>query len=67
VRTGGKSYVVNTVKSAGKSAVQGSGKVTLTTSGAGGTFTVNATTTNGAAITGTLKCSAFTDAVEEGG
>lgn len=67
VRTGGKSFAVNTVKAGGESAVQGSGKVTLTTSGAGGTFTINATTTNGAAITGTLKCSAFTDAVAEGG
>ncbi len=66
VTIGGKSYRVNTV-TAGGTAVQGSGKVTLTTSGAGGTFTINATAANGAAITGTIKCSAFTDAVAVGG
>ncbi len=67
VNTGAKSYVVNTVRTGAESAAQGSGNVTLTKSGAGGMFTINATAANGAAITGTIQCSAFTDAVAEGG
>ena len=67
VATGNKPYLVNTVALGGKSAVQGSGKVTLTTLGAAGTFTINASEANGAAITGTIKCSAFTAAIAEGG
>jgi hypothetical protein len=67
VVTGGKSYLVNTVKPDRESAVAGSGNVTLTTAGAGGTFTIKATAVNGAAITGTIKCSAFTAAMAEGG
>jgi hypothetical protein len=67
VATGAKSYVVNTVTASGESAVQGSGKVTFTTSGAGGTFMINAKAPNGAAITGTIQCSAFTHAMAEGG
>ncbi len=67
VATGGKSYRVNTVKVGGGSAVLGSGKVTFTASGAGGTFMINATAANGAAITGTIKCSAFTAAEAVGG
>ncbi len=59
VASGGKSYVVNTVKAGPQSAVRGSGKVTVTPSGAGGTFTINATAADGAAISGTIKCSAF--------
>ncbi len=66
VTIGGKTYVVSTVK-AGESSVQGSGKVAFTTSGAGGTFTINATAANGAVITGTIKCSAFTAAYAEAG
>ena len=64
---GGRSYVVNTIKAGGAGAVYGSGMVTITSSGAGGTFTVNATAANGAAITGTIKCSAFTEPMVEGG
>ncbi len=67
VATGGKSYAVNTVKAGRESSVHGSGKVTFTASGAGGTFTINAAGSNGAAITGTIKCSAFTAAIAEGG
>ena len=65
VGTRGKSYLVNTIKPGG--AVKGSGKMTVTRSGAGGTFTINATTADGAVITGTIKCSAFTAAMAEGG
>ena len=67
VATGAKSHLVNTVRLGGESAVQGSGKVTLTTSCAGGTFTINATAANSAAITGKIQCSAFTHAMAEGG
>ncbi len=67
VASGGKSYLVNTVKSGEESAVQGSGKVTLTTSGPGGTFTINAKAANGAAITGSIKCSSFSAAMAEAG
>ncbi len=67
VATGGKSYLVNTGKAGGQSAVEGSGKAALTTSGLGATFTINATAANGAAITGTIKCSAFAAAIAEGG
>ena len=65
VGTRGKAYLVNTIKPGG--AVKGSGKMTVIRSGAGGTFTINATTRDGAAITGTIKCSAFTAPMAEGG
>jgi hypothetical protein len=63
----GKSYLVNTVKTNGGGTIQGSGKVTFTPSKPGGTFTIDATAANGLAITGTIKCSAFSAAVDEGG
>jgi hypothetical protein len=66
VRGGGKSHTVSTVKAPGAT-VQGSGTVTLAPSGAGGTFTIEATAATGAAIAGTMKCSAFTPAIAEGG
>jgi hypothetical protein len=66
VRGGGKSYTVSTVQAPGAT-VQGSGKVTLAPSGAGGTFTIEATAATGAVIAGTIKCSAFTPAIAEGG
>lgn len=67
VANNGKEYLVNTVKLGGESAVRGSGKVTVTTSSAGGTFVINATAANGAAITGTIKCGTFTHSIAEGG
>jgi hypothetical protein len=67
VGSGGKSYVVNTVRVGGENPDKGSGNVTLTASGTGGTFTVNTTAANSAAITGTIQCSAFTQALAEGG
>jgi hypothetical protein len=66
VSGGGKSYRVSTVQAPGAT-VQGSGKVTLAPSGAGGTFTIEATAATGAVIAGTIKCSAFTPAIAEGG
>jgi len=62
-----KSYDVNTIKTNGGGTIQGSGKVTFTPSKPGGTFTIDATTANGLAITGTIKCSAFSAMVAEGG
>jgi hypothetical protein len=66
-RIGDKSYLVSTVKTSGGGTIQGSGKVTFTPSKPGGTFTIDATTANGLTITGTIKCSAFSPAVDEGG
>jgi hypothetical protein len=65
VTTGGKSYSVNTVGTSGNA--EGSGKVTFTPAGPGGTFTIDAAAASGARITGTLKCGAFTAIVAEGG
>jgi hypothetical protein len=67
VTRGGKSYLVNTVKAGGEGAVRGSGRVVFTKSGFGGTFTIDARAANGAAISGTIKCSAFAAAIAEGG
>jgi hypothetical protein len=66
VSTGGKSYLVNTVE-AGRGTVQGQGKLTFAPLGPGGTFTIDATAAKGGAISGTIKCSAFTALVAEGG
>ena len=63
----GKSYLVNTVKTDGGGTLQGSGKVTFTPSEPGGAFAIDATAANGSAITGTIKCSAFSAAVDEAG
>jgi hypothetical protein len=65
--TGGKSHVVNTVKTSGGGKLEGSGKVTFASSGSGGTFTIDATAAKGGTITGTMKCSTFSAAVAEGG
>jgi len=64
---GGKSYLVTTVKTSGGGTIQGSGKVTFTPSAPGGTFTIDAAAANGSAITGTIKCSAFSPALDEAG
>lgn len=58
--TGGKQHVVDTVKAGSKTQVRGSGTATLTPTGSGGTFTVNAVGTDGVKITGTIKCDNFT-------
>jgi hypothetical protein len=59
-----KSASVSTVKGG---QVSGSGTVTLSTAAKGGTFTVAAKTRAGEAVTGTIKCAAFTPAIAEGG
>jgi len=67
VTAGGKSYRVNTVKVGQRGEVQGSGTVKLDTSGQGGSFTINAATSDGAKISGTVKCDRFTSAEAAGG
>ena len=64
---GARPQSVNTVKAPGAPAPAGSGHVTLTPAGNGGTFTVDAKTAAGGAITGTIKCDAFSPAIAEGG
>lgn len=58
---------VSTVKVQGKGDAHGRGRVTLTESGGGGTFTVDATADTGARVTGTIACGAFTRPVEDNG
>jgi hypothetical protein len=65
--TGGASLQVNTVKAAAAPPVEGSGTATLATAAKGGTFTIDASTSKGVRITGTITCDAFTPAVAEGG
>ena len=64
VNTGESSKRVSTVRGG---TVAGSGKVTLTPSGKGGTFTVDAKAADGTSITGTIKCDAFSPHIAEGG
>ena len=64
---GNESHVVNTVKTGDGGEPQGSGRVAFTPGGSGGTFTINATAATGATIAGTMKCSAFSAVVDEGG
>jgi hypothetical protein len=47
--------------------VTGSGTVTLTAAAKGGTFTVDAKTSKGESISGTIKCDAFTPHIADGG
>ena len=60
-------YTINTIKVGDKGNVEGSGTIALKPEGKGGTFTVNGTAANGAKISGTVKCEAFTPAFAEGG
>ena len=65
VSGGGASHQVNTVRGGGSTT--GSGKVTLQKAGTGGTFTIEAKSGDGAAITGTIQCETFAPHVAEGG
>lgn len=67
VTDGTTSHRVNTVKGGGAQSVSGTGTVTLTPAEKGGTFKVDATTSSGAKITGTVRCEAFTAPVVAGG
>ena len=67
VTSGNTQSSVSTVKVGTNGTIDGSGAVTLSREGKGGTFTVAAATAKGAKITGTIKCEAFTPALAEGG
>lgn len=67
VRGGGKTYAASTVKTPHGGSPEGSGQVRFAPEGAGGTFTVEATTASGTRISGTLKCDAFGAVYAEGG
>jgi hypothetical protein len=58
---------VSTVTVRGKGDPHGSGRVTLTPAGTGGTFTIDATADTGTHITGTITCGTFTRPVEDNG
>lgn len=64
---GGKRHDVNTVKAPNATAVTGSATVTFAPEGKGGIFTLNATAGSGAAVTGTIKCEAFTTPIAVAG
>jgi hypothetical protein len=64
VRNGNASHQVNTVKGA---PAAGSGTVRFEKAGNGGTFTVDAKSKEGAAISGTIRCEAFGRHAAEGG
>ncbi len=61
VTAGGRKYVTNTITMSPttKGATEGSGKVTFEPAGTGGMFTIDATASNGAKISGTVKCDTF--------
>jgi hypothetical protein len=63
----GASHQVDTVRIGQKGETAGSGRVTFTASGNGGTFTIDAVAKDGTPITGTISCGRFTPIVEEGG
>jgi hypothetical protein len=64
--TGGNfSHQVSTVRGGG--ATTGSGKITLERAGNGGTFSVDAKTSSGTPISGTITCDAFAPHTAEGG
>ena len=67
IAIGGKRHDVNTVKAPKATSVTGSATVTFAPEGKGGTFTLNATAGSGAAVTGTIKCGAFTTPVAVSG
>lgn len=55
----GKTYRVNTTKIGQHGAIEGAGRWTFTKNGAGGVFTIEASTKAQAKIAGRLTCSAF--------
>lgn len=65
--SGSKSESVSTVKAPEAPAPEGSGTATFEPAGKGGTFKIAAKNARGGAITGTIRCDAFTPAIAEGG
>ena len=64
---GDRRYSINTVKVGGKGTPEGRGTVAIAREGTSGTFTIDGTTADGTAISGTVKCGAFSRPTEEGG
>jgi hypothetical protein len=64
VTSGSLSHQVSTVRGG---TTTGSGKVTLEKTGNGGTFSVDAKSSSGTSIGGTIKCDAFAPHMAEGG
>jgi hypothetical protein len=60
VSTGGKRHDVDTVKKPQSNQTTGSANVKFVPQGNGGTFSIDATASSGAKISGTIKCDAFT-------
>lgn len=61
---GKKSWTISTVRGG---EVSGTGTVTMTPAAKGGTFSIDAKGKAGEAVSGTIKCEAFTPAIAEGG
>lgn len=64
VTSGNLSHQINTVRGG---TTTGTGKVTLERAGNAGTFSVDAKTSGGTPISGTIKCDAFAPHTAEGG
>lgn len=67
VSDGGKRADVDTVKGRQQTQTTGSGRVKFAPAGKGGTFTIEAKTTSGSAIAGTIACESFTPATPVAG
>jgi hypothetical protein len=67
ITDGSTSHRVDTVKGGRAPSVSGTGTVTLTPAEKGGTFKMDATTSSGAKISGTVRCEAFTAPIVAGG
>ncbi len=67
VLLGSTLHRISTVKVQGKGEPHGTGRVTFTATGSGGTFAIDATADTGARITGTITCGAFARPVEDNG
>ena len=63
ISTGGKRYEVNTTGPT----KEGSGTILFAPEGKGGTFTIKAKSKDGATISGTVKCTAFSPAIAVAG
>src|SRR5512142_3198107 len=65
VSIGGKTQHIDTVKTKDGGDPTGSGQVTFTPAGSGGTFNLKATSASGVTVTGTIKCDRFGAIVAE--
>lgn len=63
----GASHRVSTIRIGTKGEPEGSGRATFTSSGNGGTFSIDMVAKDGTRISGTISCGRFTPIPEEGG